>query len=146
MIRVALVSLLVWIVAPGPAVATERLPGPYRAQVIRVIDGDSIEAQVTIWLGQQVTTTVRMAGIDTAELDAPCLTARLNAYAARAYLKAKVDGRTVSLTEVETDKYGGRIVAQLIDETGENLGASLTAKGLARPYRGRRPNWCGGGG
>jgi endonuclease YncB( thermonuclease family) len=145
MVRVALVSLLVWIVAPGPVAAAERLPGPYRAQVIRVIDGDSIEAQVTIWLGQQVTTTVRMAGIDTAELDAPCLSARLNAVAARAYLKARVDGRTVSLTEVETDKYGGRIVAQLIDETGENLGVSLTVRGLARPYRGRRPDWCGGG-
>lgn len=145
MVRVALVSLLVWIVAPGPAAAAERLPGPYRAQVIRVIDGDSIEAQVTIWLGQQVTTTVRLAGIDTAELDAPCLSARLSAYAARAYLKARVDGRTVSLTEVETDKYGGRIIAQLIDDNGENLGASLTAKGLSRPYRGRRPDWCSGG-
>ena len=146
MVRVALVSLLVWIVALGPAAAAERLAGPYRAQVIRVIDGDSIEARVTIWLGQQVTTTVRMAGIDTAELDAPCLTARLNAYSARAYLKARVDGRIVSLTEVETDKYGGRIVAQLIDDNGENLGAAMTAQGLARPYRGRRPDWCGSGG
>jgi micrococcal nuclease len=125
------------------AAAQEPLPGPYTARVERVIDGDSIEANVTIWLGQQVLTTVRLAGVDTAELRAACPAAREQAQAAKAFLAERLEGGTVTLTSIETDKYGGRVVAHVTDAAGTDMAAALLAEGLARPYEDRRPDWCG---
>lgn len=129
----------------GSAAAGETLAGPYAARVERVIDGDSLEASVTIWLGQEVRTTVRLAGIDTAELRAACPMAREQAAAAKAFLAGRVEGGSVTLTGIETDKYGGRVVAHVTDASGTDLAEALLAEGLARPYQGRRPDWCDGG-
>jgi endonuclease YncB( thermonuclease family) len=128
--------------AVGGARAAEGLAGPYRASVLRVIDGDSFEARITIWLGQEALTIVRLAGIDTPERRAPCWAARLRAEAARAFLAGRILGQSVTLTAIAADKYGGRILAAVADETGADLAALLTAAGLARPYDGRRPDWC----
>ncbi len=141
MFRILLGSLILAL-ATTPVHAAERLAGPYRAKVLRVIDGDSFEARVTIWLGQEAVTIVRLADIDTAERRAPCLAARLRAEAARAFLARRVEGGTVTLSAIAADKYGGRIVARAADATGVDLAAQLTAAGLARPYTGRRPDWC----
>jgi endonuclease YncB( thermonuclease family) len=40
------------------------------AEVVRVIDGDTFEARVRIWPGMDVTTRVRLRGIDAPELHA----------------------------------------------------------------------------
>jgi endonuclease YncB( thermonuclease family) len=125
-----------------PAAAAESLAGPYAALVERVIDGDSLEARVVIWLGQEVRTTVRLAGVDTAELRGPCPAAREIATAAKAFLAARVEGGSVTLTGVEADKFGGRVVAHVTDAAGDDLGEALVAAGLARRYDGRRPDWC----
>ena len=117
------------------------LPGPYGAEVVRVLDGDSFEARVKIWLGQEVVVTVRLAGIDAAELSAPCASARIFAHAARGYLTAQIAAGGVRLSDVSADKYGGRVVAT-VTVNGADIGAVLLAAGLARPYRGRRPDWC----
>lgn len=135
--------LAVFVLSVLPAAARETLAGPYEAEVVRVIDGDSFEARVRIWLGQEVVTVVRLAGIDTAELDAPCLAARLRAGLARAALAGRIAGRRVTLSAVSADKYGGRILARAADEDGQDIAAALAAAGLARPYDGgRRPDAC----
>lgn len=130
-------------VLAGSAAARQTLPGPYQAEVTRVIDGDSFEARVTIWLGQEAVTIVRLAGIDAAELDAPCARVRLEGVLARAVLAARIEGRQVTLTGVSADKYGGRILARAADEAGRDLGGFLADAGLARPYQGgRRADGC----
>ena len=126
----------------GTAAARPALPGPYAAEIVRVLDGDSVEARVTIWLGQDVLTTVRLAGIDTAELHARCPAARLAALAARSFLAARIGAGPVTLTEIETDKYGGRVVAHVADARGEDVATALLNAGLGRLYAGRRPDWC----
>jgi endonuclease YncB( thermonuclease family) len=66
------IFLILLILAP-PALAAETLRGPYDAVVTRVIDGDTFEARVHIWLlRQEVTTLVRIAGIDAPELIGDC--------------------------------------------------------------------------
>lgn len=137
-------AILVAVAAAGSSVAADRLAGPYSAEVERVIDGDSLEARVTIWLGQEVLTTVRLAGIDTAELRGGCAAAREQAEAAKAFLMARLAGGSVTLTGIETDKYGGRVVAHVADADGADIAAALLAEGLARPYEDRRPDWCEG--
>lgn len=131
---------LVLLVTPAAAAAT--LPGPYGAEVLRVLDGDSFEARVRIWLDQDVTVTVRIAGIDTAEMDAPCETARVMARLAKAALAARLARGGVTISDIARDKYGGRVLARAADATGADIGPMLLAAGLARPYEGGRANWC----
>jgi endonuclease YncB( thermonuclease family) len=59
--------------APEPPIA-HRLDSPiiYPAEVLRVIDGDTFEAQVRVWPGLDVDTKIRLRDVDAAELHARC--------------------------------------------------------------------------
>lgn len=128
----------------APVEAAERLAGPYPARVERVIDGDSLAVRVEVWLGLEVATVVRLRGIDAPELAGRCPDERRRAASAREALAALVAGGAISLAGVETDKYGGRVVADVADGSGRLLAAALVDAGLARPYDGgRRGGWCG---
>lgn len=119
------------------------LPGPFPAEVLRVIDGDTVEMRVTVWLGQEVTTRVRMRGIDAPELRARCKEELIKATAAKETLSDLLSRGEVFLTDVGYDKYGTRIVARIINFNRTDIGALLVAKELARPYGGgKRQSWC----
>ncbi|MHA1599946.1 MAG: thermonuclease family protein [Alphaproteobacteria bacterium] len=143
MVGLAVIGL--WVLSSP---AGERLSGPIGAQVLRVLDGDTLEVSARIWLGQAVETRVRLAGIDAPELRGGCAFERELAVRARAYLVGRlgpVDGRPVrvSLYDISAGKYGGRVLARVLTANGEDLGRSLLAAGLARPYTGGgRRSWC----
>ncbi len=126
--------------------AQDRLAGPVPAEVLSVIDGDTIEVRAVIWLGQVVSTRVRLAGIDAPELRGKCARERTLAERARAYLLARLGGggrAWVRLRDIRYGKYAGRVLARVETAAGEDLGRSLMAAGLARPYAGRaRASWC----
>lgn len=120
----------------------ERL-GAYRAEVLRVIDGDTLEARVTIWLDQTVTTRVRLRDVDAPELNGACPGERQAAEAARTALAAFVGVRPIILSDIGRDKYGGRIVARVSTTDGSDAGRTLVGAGHARNAgRGRRERWC----
>ena len=117
--------------------------GPVRAQVVRVLDGDTFDASARIWLGQAIEIRVRIMGIDAPELRARCAAERERAEAARDFLARRIEGNEVKLTSVRYDKYGGRVDAAVADERGDIARAMLKAR-LARSYEGgRRASWCG---
>ncbi len=123
------------------------LAGPFAAAVLRVVDGDTLEARVRIWFGQEIATLVRLRGIDAPEMRARCDAEAQGARAARDALAALIGARPVTLSDVGLDKYGGRVLAVVrVSAPGEapiDLGQSLLAAGLARPYGGgRREPWC----
>ncbi len=125
------------------AVAGERLAGPVPALVTAVIDGDTLEVQARIWLGQQVTIRVRLAGIDAPETRSDCARERALAARAERLLKARLRRPEVQLYDVSYGKYAGRILARVETADGEDLGRALLAAGLARAYDGgRRAPWC----
>ncbi|MDQ0325561.1 endonuclease YncB(thermonuclease family) [Rhodopseudomonas julia] len=137
-------SLLTFAVPALPAAAGSELPGLYRAVVERVVDGDTLAVRATIWLDQEVRVLVRLRGIDAPELRARCLAEKLQALAATDALAALVTDPAVTLSEVEGDKYGGRVVADVRDAKGRDLGALLLQEGLVRAYAGgHRDGWCG---
>ena len=72
--------------AASPAAEAKDLPGPYSATVTRVIDGDTFEARIHIWLGQESLTLVRLRGIDAPELRGKCPNESEAAKAARDHL------------------------------------------------------------
>ncbi len=127
--------------------AGESLSGPIGARVLRVLDGDTLKVSVHIWLGQDVETRVRLFGIDAPELRGACPNERELAVRARAYLVARLGLRPdsgggrrarVNLYDISLGKYGGRVLARVLTENGEDLGDSLLAAGLARPLCGRQ--------
>lgn len=143
--------LLVWMLAvPGAtARAGERLAGPVSAVVTRVVDGDTLEVRARIWLGQELSVRVRLAGIDAPEAGSTCAKERALAQRARAFLAARVSPApgapppVVRLRDIRNGKYAGRVLARVEVPAGLDLGAALLDAGLARRYDGgRRTPWC----
>ena len=122
----------------------EVMDGPVDAEVIDVIDGDTIEVRAVVWLGQSLVTRVRLRGIDAAELSSGCGEERDLALASRDALIGYIGPGRVRLTEISRDKYGGRVVARVLTDTGEDVGTAMLAAGFAIAYDGgRREPWCG---
>ena len=127
-----------------------RLPGPYSVQVLGVIDGDSFVARVPVWIGQDVTTHVRLRGVDAPEIRGRCAAeSQLAAEAKQALADILGSGR-IEIRDIGTGKYAGRVIARVFvtsqqDRITEDAGRMLMAAGYARPYRGgRRNSWCSG--
>jgi micrococcal nuclease len=141
-LRLAVASLAPLLCA---ASAETVLPGPVPAEVRRALDGDTLEVSARIWLGQAVDTKVRLLGVDAPELRGACPGEREAARAAQHWLEARLAGRAVRLLDVRFDKYGGRVLARMVDAEGLDIGAALIERGLARPYLGgARGAWCAG--
>jgi micrococcal nuclease len=112
--------------------------GPVQAKVTRVVDGDTPGVVAEIWPGTYVTISVRVGGIDTPEKGGRAK----NAYEAElaqkasAETRALIEGKTVLLYNVEYEKFGGRVLADVKTLDGVDVAQNLVNKGLARPYDG----------
>ena len=116
----------------------------YPAEVVRVIDGDTFEARVRVWPGLDVDTSVRLRGIDAAELHARCADELAKAEAARTKLQAILAEGGVTVWRVGIDKYGGRVDALAATRRTADVSAAMLSGGFARAYDGgRRGSWCG---
>jgi len=113
-------------------------------EVLRVIDGDTFEARVRVWPGMEITTKVRLRGIDAPELSrAQCEDERLKAIAARDALAAILAQGDVGVSAIALDKYGGRVLADASTRATPNVSAALLGANLVRRYSGgRRETWC----
>lgn len=121
----------------------EVLPGPLAAEVLEVLDGDTLTVRVHVWIGQRVETDVRIAGIDTPEIRGQCAREKELAIAARAEVQ-KLVAAGIVLSNIRLEKYAGRVLAQVETQSGIAIGSHLIAIGLARPYGGeKRAGWCG---
>jgi len=126
------------------------LAGPIPAEVIEVIDGDTLLVRAGIWVGQAVETRVRVVGIDAPEATGACARERALARAARAFVRARLAAAgaapaRVRLYDIRHGKYAGRVLARVETAAGEDIGAALLRRGLARAYDGgRRQGWCAG--
>lgn len=122
------------------------IPGPFEARVTRIIDGDTFEARIPIWFGQEKTVLVRLRAADAPELRSRCAREQQLAMDARAALAEFLAPGRAILTALSVDKYAGRVVADaaiLIDGQSLPLAQAMIAGGYARPYQGgKRQSWC----
>jgi endonuclease YncB( thermonuclease family) len=126
------------------ALRREGFAGPLAARLVRVIDGDTFEARVRIWFGEEVATLVRIRGIDAPELKARCPEEARRAVAARDLLDDFLGSGAIALRDVAADKYFGRVVASVSIGEGDDVAGLMLAAAMARPYQGRtRESWCG---
>lgn len=130
------------VAAPGMP-APERIRGPVAARLLEIVDGDTLRVRARIWLGQDVETLIRIAGIDSPERQGRCAAERIDAERARRLLVKTLGDGPVILHDIEYGKYAGRVLARVESMAGEDAATVLLAAGLARAYPGgkRRP-WC----
>lgn len=141
--KIRLTAALALMLIPASAYSTERIDGPVRVHVLRVIDGDTVAIEAHVWPDTTITTHVRFKGIDTPEKNSRCLAERDLAKRATALTEILTTSGEVTLTEVETDKFGGRVLARVFGSDGLEIGPKLIIAGLARAYDGgTRQPWC----
>lgn len=131
-----------------PAISSAATPSTLRsghpAQVLKVIDGDTFEARVPVWPGMEITTKVRLRGIDAPEMNARCEGEYRRAVIARDALARMLAEGDVGISRIGQDKYGGRVDADVSTRSTRDVSAQLLAAGAVRRYDGgRRRGWCG---
>lgn len=119
------------------AAPRDEISGPVEAEIIRVIDGDTLLVEARPWPQQKVEVYVRIRGIDTAELRSPCASEREAGEAARIQLeRLAATSPTVLLNRISGDKYFGRVVADVTLAEGQQPADHLLLVGLAVSYDG----------
>ena len=101
--------------------------------VVTVVDGDTVDLDVTWEPGHVATERVRLIGVDTPEIKG---TTRTAGEAAKAYTVKWLDeagGTELVVCRPARDSFG-RLLGRLISRTKGDLGAALLAAGHATPY------------
>ena len=126
----------------------DRIAGPVAADVVEVIDGDTVAVRAHIWPGHIVETRVRLDGVDTPETRRPdCEAEREAGHRATAFTRAWLAAHSdISLHNVRLGSFAGRVIADLrasaLDGGGEDsLSDALLAADLATVY-GQDGPWC----
>ena len=114
------------------------IAGPVEAELVSVIDGDTLMVNARPWPQQTIAVLVRIRGIDTPEIRAKCARSRALARDARAILADALSrsGGRLHLSSISGDKYFGRVVADVMLDDDRDAASILLASGLARPYDG----------
>ena len=101
--------------------------------VIRTIDGDTFEARVHLSPGLDLTTRVRLRGIDAPELKAACPQELQMAEAAGDALRGLLGEGGVTIYNIGPDKYSGRVVADVATRTDrQRLGGAARQRSCAQ--------------
>lgn len=111
-------------------------------RVVDVYDGDTFTIADKPF---GLTWKVRIKGIDAPEVRSRCASERYAAQGAKARLVRlfRDSGNTVTLREIEHDKYGGRLLAHVVVGNGRLASRVMIHEKHARPYNGgRKTPWC----
>jgi len=98
----------------------------YKAEVLSVYDGDTITVMIDQGMKHFARVKVRMVGINTPEIRTKDLEEKARGYAAKDYLKSRIEGKTIVINTVKKGKFGRWLgVIWLYEEGMEELGESL---------------------
>ena len=143
--------LLLLLAVPLLAFAQKTPQGvTYDAQILRVTDGDTVViAAPFLPKPLKPELAIRVFGVDTPEKGhrAMCPSEAQRGEAASAFTKnainsAAASGGKFQVTMYSWDKFGGRVLGDLLIN-GQSLRAALIANGFAREYYGEaKQSWC----
>jgi micrococcal nuclease len=143
MIGRELAFIFVCFILTLPASGAELVAGPVEARVLRVIDGDTFEAEALVWPGHRVRVAVRIRGVDAPEMRSRCGAERQAAVHAKDALERLIGGRVVTISRVGGGKYYGRVLADATNAEGLPIAETLLRHGMVRAYMGgRRVPFC----
>ena len=122
----------------------------YDAKILRVTDGDTVVISAPFLPAPfKPELAIRVFGVDTPEkgFRAQCPSEAQRGEAASAFTKnainsAAASGGKFQVTMYGWDKFGGRVLGDLLIN-GQSLRAALIANGFAREYYGEaKQSWC----
>ena len=103
----------------------------YEAQVLKVIDGDTLDLFIDLGFKVGFNTRLRMIGIDTPEKNFPY------GKVVKAYLQEILEGNTILLDVTKKDKYGRYLgVVYLNKNDGQSVNDKLIEINMAKAYHG----------
>jgi endonuclease YncB( thermonuclease family) len=119
---------------------------PYDYKVLKVVDGDTVDFEAKFLPAPlKPVLKLRILGIDTPEKGARALCpkeAELGAKATEFAKTAVANAKTIQIKLVSWDKFGGRVLGDLILD-GVNYKDMIIKAGLAREYYGeKKSSWC----
>lgn len=119
----------------------------YDFPVIRVIDGDTVEfAAPFLPAPLKPKLAVRVFGVDTPEkgFRAKCESEAKRGAAATAFTKKVItESKTARVAIADWDKFGGRVLGDIILDNNVSLRGLLIQNGFAREYYGEaKQSWC----
>lgn len=147
--KLFIATLLVFCLAVTSVDAQRRNPEfvMYDWRVLRVVDGDTIEFEAP-WVPQPMRQRIllRVYGVDTPEKGrrAQCPQEAARAQAATEFAHRVIaSSRTVRPLVTDWDKYGGRILGDVLLDNNVTLRVLLIQNGFAREYFGdAKQSWC----
>jgi micrococcal nuclease len=131
--------------APALRPRQDVVAGPVAAKVLKTGDGDTVQTEAEIWPGLRVLIDIRIGGIDTPEKKgrAKCPEEAARAEDATAEMRRLLEGKAVTLHNIKYEKYGGRLLADIVTPEGVDARAHMIAQRLAVPYGGgTKSSWC----
>ena len=109
-------------------------------QVLKVVDGDTIDVDIDLGFNISYTQRVRLAGIDTPESRTKDLAEKKLGLESKKYLADLLKSATQIVIRTEkpdsTEKYGRILGWLFINNSSESVNASLIAGGYAWEYMG----------
>lgn len=152
--KIAITAAAVGIAATAAAGSTA-FQTSYRGEVVRVIDGDTVEVEIDLLPGLTQRVAVRERNLDTPEkrrgrFGAQCeAELELGKQVSALVAEHLPPGSVVGIRNISLGKYAGRAVGDiLLSVDGEvvDLGFWLISLGLGVPYDGgtKRKVWCDG--
>lgn len=101
----------------------------YKAQVLNVVDGDTIDVIIDLGFKLTMQQRLRLARVDTPERG------REGYDEAKSFVQSMVGNKLVTVQTKKVSKWG-YYLAEVHDDLGKNLSDELLKKELARPYSG----------
>lgn len=111
------------------------MPAPaytYAAEILRVIDGDTITARVSLGWNVSIEIHGRLHGVNTREHDEPG-----GAEATEHLAELIPPGTKLTLQSLGPDKFGNRWQVRLTTDDGHDVAQRMIADGYAAPWNGR---------
>lgn len=102
----------------------------YRATVLRVVDGDTIDVSIDLGFSTRTDRRLRLAGIDTPERGHP------RHEAASSALRSLIEGKLVSITTSKGPSKWGYYLASIRTDDGIEVNDWMVVTGMARRYAG----------
>lgn len=120
----------------GPMTTTDGDPGlyNYKARVVRVVDGDTFDADISLGFHASMTLRLRLLGVDSPEMNGLPKGA---GKAAKDFATARLLGRDVVIRTEKSDSFGRWLARVTVD--GVDFSTALIEGGFAVPYPAKTP-------
>ena len=143
----AILALSVCAIANAQTAPKQKPGVVYDWKINRVVDGDTVEV-ATPWTPDPLPKkmSIRVFGVDTPEkgFRAKCPQEDQRGQAATAFTKKVItESQTARVLVMDWDKYGGRMLGDIILDNNTSLRGLLIQNGFAREYYGEaKTSWC----